>query len=101
MCRHRGTCVWYTLMLLFTKKVKKDRGHYFSPLSSIRVIALVRKISYELHRNLNQYIPEGFTCLRILYTLVMDQIPIKCDMNDFSLGLKKRDVVSGVCGKLN
>lgn len=49
----------------------------------------------------NQYIPEGFTCLRILYTLVMDQIPIKCDMNDFNLGLKKRDVVSGVCGKLN
>lgn len=49
----------------------------------------------------NQYIPEGFTCLRILYTLVMDQIPIKCDMNDFSLGLKKRDVVTGVCGKLN
>lgn len=38
----------------------------------------------------NQYIPEGFTCLRILYTLVMDQIPIKCDMNDFSLGLKKK-----------
>lgn len=50
MCRHQGTCVWYTLTLLFTKKVKKDRGHYFSPLSSIRVIALVRKISYELHR---------------------------------------------------
>lgn len=85
---HRGTCIWYTFMLCFTKKGKKDRGHlYFS-------IVFHQSTSFSLQKKVmnytgNRYIPEGFTGLRILYTLVMDQIPIKCDMNDLSLCLKK------------
>lgn len=76
------------LCFVLQKKGKKDRGHlYFS-------IVFHQSTSFSLQKKVmnytgNQYIPEGFTGLRILYTLVMDQIPIKCDMNGLSLCLKK------------
>lgn len=76
------------LCFVLQKREKKIGAIYISPLSSIRVLALVCKKKVMNYTG-NRYIPEGFTCLRILYTLVMDQIPIKCDMNGLSLCLKK------------